>query len=303
MLVNRISPFVVVLAALFALVSCDKFTTDSSTPAPTITAQGFNIATVQEGSVGQFGSLRLRIESPGRIDKLQIKERSYQVDLATTPERAHFKLFGIERKPLYSRDVTLDLQNYINQKLEQAGEYTIVVEVTDKLGQITNTNILIKLDQPEPGPAVEVEPEPEQTTTEPAQSSIESAPVQTGHFEILRIGPREIEGSKVFGLTWKTVDEILVTIRVRKKDGGASKLAGLSAKDYDNVITNRHLSQLLESVEDKDYMDFDTANNAGVNIVLGVVNLGKPYLIKTGETSTELSELGTTVTLRGEYKF
>ncbi|MEJ2180266.1 MAG: hypothetical protein P8Y28_07470 [Gammaproteobacteria bacterium] len=301
MLANRISPLVVVLAALFALVSCDKFTTDSSAPAPTITAQGFSIESVQEGSVGQFGSLRLRIESPGRIDKLQIKERSYHVDLATTPERAHFKLFGIERKPLYSRDVTLDLQSYINQKLEHSGEYTIVVEVTDKLGQITNTNIFIKLDQPES--AVEVEPKPEQTKPEPAQSSIDSAPVQTGHFEILRIGPREIEGNKVFGLTWKTVDEILVTIRVRKREGGASKLAGLSTKDYDNVITDRHLNQLLESVEDKDNVDFDTANNTGVNIVLGVVNLGKPYLIKTSETSTELSELGTTVTLRGEYKF
>ena len=301
MLANRISPLVVVLAALFALVSCDKFTTDSSAPAPTITAQGFSIESLQEGSVGQFGSLRLRIESPGRIDKLQIKERSYHIDLATTPERAHFKLFGIERKPLYSRDVTLDLQSYVNEKLEQPGEYTIMVEVTDKLGQITNTNILIKLGQPEPERAVE--PEPEQTKTEPARSSIDSAPVQTGHFEILRIGPREIEGNKVFGLTWKTVDEILVTIRVRKREGGASKLAGLSTKDYDNVISNRHLNQLLESVEDKDHLDFDTANNAGVNIVLGVVNLGKPYLIKTSETSTELSELGTTVTLRGEYKF
>lgn len=300
---KRTSLLMVVFFTSLVLAACDQLTTDKTAPTPSITAQGFHIESVQEGIVGQFGSLRLRIESPGRIDKLQIKERSYQIDLATTPERAHFNLFGIERKPLLSQDVTLDFQNYINQKLEKTGEYTILVEVIDKLGQVSKVNIVVLLQEPTLIP----EPAKSEPAQSPEQSKVESieeaASLKTGHFEIQRIGPREVEGGKVFGLTWKTINEIFVTIRVRKKDEGATKLAGLSASDYDNVVTGIHLNQLLESVPDKDYVDFETANNAGVDQVLGVVNLGKAYVIKTSQSITELSSLGTTVTLKGEYKY
>ena len=288
----------------FVLSACERLTTNEEAPAPVITGQGFNIDSAQEGTVGEFGSLRLRIESPGRIGKLEIKERSYHADLASTPERAHFNLFGINRRPLNARDVTLDFQNYVNQKLTQAGEYTIQVEVTDKLEQVTKINIQILLIEQK---AI---PEPEQTeptqTEVPAKSSLEqpvSAAVKTGHFEIQRIGPREIEGKKVFGLTWKTVDEIYVTIRIRKKDKGATKLAGLSASDYDNVTSANNLNKLLESVQDQDHIDFNTANNAGANKVLGVINQGTPYIIKTNQSMTVLSSFGTTVTLKGEYKY
>lgn len=298
---------IVVFITSFLLLGCDQLTTDTSAPAPTITAQGFDITSAQEGSVGQFNSIRLRIESPGRVGVLQIKERSYHVDLASTPERDHFKLFGLERKPLHSQDVTLDFQNYVNQKLQKAGDYTILVEVTDKRQQVTKANIQIRLNEPEPAPEP-AKPESSQSDIETipptsTQEKAESVPVKVGQFEIQRIGPREIEGEKVFGLTWKTVDAMYVTIRVRKNEQGATKLASLSINDYENVVTVNNLSQLLDSTQDQKYVDFSTANNTGADKVLGVINQGTPYIVKTSVSTTVLSSLGTTVTLKGEYKY
>ncbi|WP_455202545.1 hypothetical protein [Kaarinaea lacus] len=307
MLKNFTALSILVFITSCLLPGCDQLSTDSSAPAPTITAQGFDIALAQEGRVGQFGSLRLRIESPGRVGGLQIKERSYHVDLASTPERNHFKLFGIERKPLHSQDVTLDFQNYVNQKLQAAGDYTILVEVTDKREQVTRANILIRLSEPAPA-AEPPQPETSQSDIETgpstsAQEKSESAPVKVGQFEIQRIGPREIEGEKVFGLTWKTVDAMYVTIRVRKDEEGATKLASLSISDYEKVVTVNNLSQLLDSTHDQTYVEFSTANNTGADKVLGVINQGKPYIVKTSQSTTVLSSLGTTVTLSGEYKY
>ena len=85
------------LSTIF-LLSCSDF--DGDKQPPLVTAQGFVIEEIQEGIVSQFPNLRLRIESAGRIQKLHIKERSFEVDLATTPERGHFPMFGIETKTL-----------------------------------------------------------------------------------------------------------------------------------------------------------------------------------------------------------
>ena len=127
--------------------------------------------------------------------------------------------------------------------------------------------------------------------------------VKTGHFEIHRIGAREIEGDETFGLTWKTIDAIHVTIRVQKKELGASKLASFSANEYEGVKTQARLEQTLALAEGQEYVDFNTARNAASGEVLGVVNSDKLYLLKSSESSTTLSDTGTTVTLKGEYKY
>jgi hypothetical protein len=296
---KHLSVTVLIIVLTFTLTACEKLTGQTPSP-PTITAQGFYIDSIQEGTVGQFGSLRLRVECPAGIQKLQITERSYDVDLASTPDRSHFQFFDLDRRVLLNRDVTLDFQNYINQKLQQDGEYTISIVVTDKEEQSTQAKVLIRLQ----APAVESEAVPSDGAppeTSPAQPG--SAPLKTGQFEIKRIGPREIEGGKTFGLAWKTIDEIQVTIRVRKQDVGASKLARLSLSDYDNAITQDHLEELLTYADDQEHIDFDTANNAAAGKVLGVVNLGKSYLLKSHHSTTVLSEVGTTVTLSGEFKY
>jgi len=254
---------------------------DTAQPPPQISAQGFAIENVQNGTVGQFGSLRLRIESMVRITKLLIKERSYEVDLATTPEKSHFQLFGLLRKTMLRTDVTLDFQNYINKKLVQPGEYEFIIEVVDKKNQTTRTSLHIIVE------------EVKGMTT----------PIESGDFQLLREGKDQVSGSDKFGITWKTIDEIKVTIRISKADNGANKLARFTIEDYDSLITKEELIQKINSARDVERIEFDTANNAAAHEVVGIENLGKYYLLKTNLSETFLSHIGTTVTLDGEYKF
>ena len=275
---KQIHSLVLLVLTITMLVSCDEFNQDASQKPPTITAQGFNIEETQQAYVGEAESIRIRVESAARIKTFFIKERSYEVDLATTPDRAHFELFGIDKKAVQREDITIDLKTYINQKLETAGEYEFSIEVTDNQQQKARVKVRVRLLEPE-----EVVSTIEQTTTFTAPVSL-----KTAHFEIQRVGSSEIQGSETFGLTWRTVDEILVTIRIKKKEAGATKLAMLSKNDYEEVATASALQQLLKAAKDQDYIDFDTANNSGSEQVLGVVNYGKPYVIKSSHTMSNL---------------
>lgn len=261
------------------LLSCTETPTDS-TP-PQITAQGFTIDDVQEGTIGQFGTLKLRIESAGRIKKLYIQERSYEVDLATTPEVSHYALFGVEKKTLLHMDVTLDFQNYINKKLIEPGQYVFTIKVVDKKGQLSeavlNIHILKPID--------------------------ENAKIESGDFQLQRQGLSTVFNGDTFGITWKTIDKIKVTVSVSKMENGASKLARFSAVDYEKLTSKKVLSEKMNAAEDVNEIVFDTANNAAAEQVLGVSMLGRHYMLKTEKSSTTLAQAGTIVTLNGEYKF
>ena len=276
---NRIQFLTLIFLSATILMACDQY--DTAKPAPQITAQGFIIDKVQNGTIGQFGNLRLRIESMGRIEKLIINERSYQVDLATTPEKNHLELFGLQKRPYSYTDVTLDLQNYINKKLVQAGDYEFTIEVIDKKNQAAHTTLRLTVEQIKG-----------ETTT-----------IETGNFQLQREGKDLVSGSDKFGITWKTIDEIKVTIRISKADNGASKLASFNVEDYDRLTTKEELTQELISASDLVKIEFDTSNNAAAHEVIGITNQGKHYLLKTNLSKTLLSHIGTTVTLNGEYKY
>ena len=275
----RLQFLVLIFLSAAILMACNQF--DETKPPPQITAQGFVIENVQNGTVGQFGSLRLRIESTARIEKLIIKERSYQVDLAITPEKNHFKLFGLKNRPLLHTDITLDFQNFINKKLVQAGEYELTIEVVDKNNQSTHATLRLTLE------------ELKGTTT----------PIETGHFQLQREGKDMVSGSDKFGITWKNIDEIKVTIRIKKTHNGTSKLARFNIEDYNKLTTKEELIQKVTSASDLEKIEFDTANNAAAHEVVGIANLGKYYLLKINLSKTLLSHIGTTVTLDGEYKY
>lgn len=261
------------------LVACDQFNQEK--PPPQITAQGFSIENIQTGTLGQFGPLRLRIESMGRVTKLFIRERSYEIDLATTPEKNHFQLFGLENRVLLHTDITLDFQNYINKKIVQPGEYEFTIEVTDKKNQTAYASIRVKLEEPKG----------------------KTTPVEVSKFQLLREGKDQVSGSDKFGITWKTVDKVKVTIRISKAENGASKLVTFNIEDYDNLTTREALSKKIISASDEERIEIDTANNAAAHKVVGIASNDKYYLLKINLSETFLSRIGTTVTLDGEYKF
>jgi hypothetical protein len=283
----------ILVLSTILLLSCSDFGADK--PPPLITAQGFEIEATQEGIVLEFTNLRLRIESEGRIQQLHIQERSFEVDLATTPEREHFPLFGIENKALQHTDITLDFQNYINQKLTMEGEYQFLISVEDKKGQTTNTVLKVRLKSPGiSAPPVEVSKAP---------VDIPKTPVETGQFEMQREGRGSVDNSEPFGITWKTIDEINVTIRVSKAEGGASKLASFTSADYDRLDVKEDLSEWINVARDLQQIEFDSSNNAARDQVLGINNLGSYYLLRVLKSNSNLSDSGTRVTLNGEYKF
>ena len=261
------------------LLSCSDL--DGDKPPPRITAQGFVIETVQEGLVSEFPDLRLRIESPARIENLQIKERSFEVDLATTPERGHFQLFGIKTKTLQHTDVTLDFKNYINPKLTAEGEYQFLINVKDKKGRITSTVLKVRLTSP----------------------AISKTPIEIGQFILEREGRGEVDNGEIFGIAWKTVDEINVTIRFGKAEGGASKLASFTDADFDRLESKEELSEWINVAKDLEQVEFDCSHNSARGRVLGINNLGNYYLLRILDSCSSLSEAGTKVTLNGEYKY
>lgn len=274
----RLNYFLLFFLGAGLLVACDQNNTEKSPPK--ISAQGFVIENVQHGTIGKFGILRLRFESEARIKNLLIKERSYEVDLASTTEKNHFQLFGIDRKTALYTDITLDFQNYINTKLEQPGEYEFKIEVVDKNDQLTTASLLLHLEEPKG----------------------KITPIETSHFKLQREGKDQVSGSDKFGITWKTIDEILVTIQISKAENGATKLARLDKNTYSSLNNKEELRHKINSSTDVELIEFDTANNAAAQEVIGVLNQGEYFILRTNLSETLLSQIGTTVTLDGEYK-
>lgn len=271
--------WLVVILFSTLLLSCDNKSKDQ--PPPRISAQGFSIAEAQQGVVSHFGKLRLRIESAGRIQQLRIKERSYEVDLATTREHAHYNLFGLKKKAFLHKDITLDFSNYINQKLNEEGEYQFNIEVVDKYGKPAKAVLKVRM-VPDKG---------------------KTTPIETGQFQLQRRGKGLVKNSAPFGISWKTVNEIKVTIRVSKAIGGANKLARFTPDDYDQLSSKEELGKRINAAKNLNNIEFDTSNNTATGQVLGVNNLGKYYLLRVLNSNTSLSYIGTTVSLAGEFKY
>ncbi len=279
----NLHPLFVLFSLAILTGSCSE--QDKILPVPQITAQGFYIQDAQPGKIGDFGDLKVRIEAPGKIDNLKIAERSYSVDLARTPEQRHFALFGLKRRIEVQTDVTLNFRNYINTKLIKEGIYEFAIEVTDKKGKTTRQNLRI-----------EVQPKTE-------ESKILPTPVETGKFHLERVGKSTVKGAKRFGIQWITTDEIRVTIQVSKSAGHAGSVGEISSQDYQRLKTRDDIQQVLSGHREKEFIEFETASNAATGRYIIVEEQGEYYFLSILSSHTSLSKPGTTVTLRGEYKY
>ncbi|MBW2504941.1 MAG: hypothetical protein JRE16_10285 [Deltaproteobacteria bacterium] len=252
---------------------------------PLITAQGFDITKTQEGFLGQFGQVRVRFEVPDRIAELSVRERSYEVDLAKTPETGHFPLFDLETQVRSLTDVTLNFRNYINEKLNSEGLYTLELQVTDRKGRKASAKLLVQV----------IVPPPEERLRW-------NEPVGSIPFRFERHGTSDVSGADEFGIAWKTIKNNAVVIEIVKKGDGASKLVEMTLEDYDDVKTRGQLITKTTDGDDVSYLRLETAGDKAAGAVFGVVNNEKSYLLKVTQSNTSLSKHGTTVTLVGEYK-
>ena len=253
--------------------------------APEITAQGFDISVPQEGVLGSFGEIRVRFEVPERIDELYVRERSYDVDLAKTLEKSDFRLFGVKNQVRQLRDVTLNFQNYINEKIDKDGDYTIELRVTDRKGNSASGILLIRID-----------------TLQTVSKQAENKTVETSAFRFERIGRSDVVGADDFGITWKTIESNQVLIEISKRDNGASKLVKITLTDYEDVITEEQLEGKIDQGNDVPVLQLATANHKATDSVFGVINHGMHYLLKVTDSDSSASPIGTRVTLIGEFK-
>ena len=282
--------FCVLPVVLFGLVRVPEVVAAES-GAPEIVAQGFDFAFPRQGRVGKFGRLRVRIEAPERISKLFIRERSYEVDLATTLDQGNYHLFGIKKRVRRYKDVTLDFRNYINEKIGIPGNYEFFIQVSDDQGRAAAAQLAIIVT--------------EDQVRKKKQTDADIVPMKTGSFQFERAGIGRMKGGTDFGITWKTVDPIKVGIRISVIDKGYSIKDGLMAAQYDDIIGSPDLD-FRRNADKKSgsatYIEVPTAQNAAAGRVLAIDTPGQYCMIKVSRSATSLSKIGTTVVLQGEYK-
>lgn len=271
-------------------------TAREETPPPGITAQGFEIEQPRQAAVGAFSDVRLRIEAPGGIDHLVVRERSYEIDLATSPDASQLPLFGIDHRIWSKRDVTLDFSGYLNQKLRSDGEYTVALEVTDRAGRSATAKLQIVVTPAEESGAGEGSAAPEEAARGGASKLAEHT------FRLQRVGRGSVLGDDRLGITWKTVDPIFVVIRVSAREGTAGRFARLDPASYEELGTEEALTRALAHRDLVDTLEITTANDAAAGTVLAIVHPEERFVLLAEHSATSLSELGTTVTLTGRYR-
>ncbi len=249
------------------------------------------MAMPRQGRIGKFERLRVRIQAPERISSLMVRERSYEVDLATTLDQGNYHLFGIEKRVRRYKDVTLDFHNYINEKIAAAGSYEFLIQVKDNKGGTATAHLAIIV------------------TAEDAfkkkQTNVNIAPMKTGRFRLERAGPGPVQGGRAFGISWKTVDVNRVVIRINVTGDGSSIKNGLSTSQYERIIGTPDLD-FRRNVEKRkiwtDYVQVPTASNAAAGHVLAIDTPRRFCVMRFDRSETSLSKIGTTIVVQGEYK-
>lgn len=253
---------------------------------PEVTSQGFDITITQEGALGQFERLRVRFEAPERIAALQVRERSYEVDLATTPEGDHLPLFGLDHQVRQLTDVTLDFGPYINRKLDAPGNYEFDLTVVDREGKRASARLTVQVN------AVAA------AAVAPAEDYLDSST-----FRLVRVGTSRVSGAGEFGFDWSTVDSDMVVIRLVPGEEGPCAFFNLPVDDYERLTTRSELRRIAEESVTTETLEFPTMANMAAGEVFGILRGGVPLAFKVTESGTSLSDYGTTVRLAGEYKF
>ena len=251
---------------------------------PEIVAQGFDIAAPRQGIIGQFPRVRIRIEAPERISELRIKERSYEVDLATTLERSNLQLFGLDKRARRHRDLTLNFQKYINTKLDHEGEYEVLIQVVDEEAQLASALLKVLV------------------RSEDDMAEQQDRELESDAFKLQRVGSGRVTGTRDFGVEWETIESERVTIRLKKRAGGATFLSRLTPDDYDSIVSRDLLTDRIENAVSFESIDIVTAGNAASGEIIAVVHEARAYLLSIQKSETETSKAGTVVTLIGEYR-
>ena len=256
---------------------------------PRITTQGFSIDTTLISEARSFGSVRVRVEAPSRIETLQISTDSHEIDLARTQDRSLFAIFGLNQRPLNAYDVTLDLAPFMNDRFTAPATYKIEITVTDRDGGVATAALTA---------TVVSDKHTLVDATDPGKTPRQ---LQETAITLTRWGSANVEPAAESPLTWITREAINVTIRLRPASPD-SEIRELSAESWDEILTPLDLGQRISSLPAVPYIDVPTARNGAADTVLAVSGDSGDALIRVMGSATTLSKLGTTVTLTARIR-
>jgi hypothetical protein len=261
----------------------------ADSPMLEITTQGFSSEQPQKGLLGEYPRLRVRIEAPGRINQLVIRERSYEVDLAATRDKNNLHLFGLVQNPRSYPDVTLNLQNYINEKIGNEGEYEFTIKVTDKDNNHAEKIIAVHVHEIMPVAGTGI--------------GNDARLLQSGLFALERVGAQPVKGVPQLGIYWKNRDNENVKIRITKSENSNTQLGMLDKSDFDSLQTMEQLVQRVAGIEDGEAVILTTARDKAAGEVFWVGDGDNHYILKVMESEAYSSAEGTVVSLKGYYKY
>ena len=93
-----------------------------------------------------------------------------------------------------------------------------------------------------------------------------------------------------------------VVIAIDKLDDSEATFLALTEADFQKIKTKGHLAEAAEKARRVDRLELPAANNEAAGSIFGIEHRDEIVVFKVTESSTSLSELGTTVTLVGEVK-
>jgi len=276
---------------LFLAMLCGLILAEAALAAepPRLTAQGFVVTSVQRGDAGEFRSLRLRAEAPARIASLVVRQGDFEADLATTPDRSLFALFGLESRPLQAYDVTLDFGPYINRRLTADGEYLFLVTLTDRQERRTTATLKVVVGEP-------AEDLPAAAAGEGFGRELESSDAV-----LRRVGAGPVQAAGISGLTWITVEPVDVTIRLRPSREGLA-LRALPAGIWPELTDTIALAGAVAATEPVDSVDLPAANRGAAGAVLVLSDAAGHVAFRITGSATAVSASGTTVELAGRVR-
>ena len=254
-----------------------------------ITTQGFSAKQPQKGVIGEYPRLRVRIEAANRIKELVIRERSYEVDLASTRDKSNLHLFGLGQNPRSYPDVTLNLQKYINEKIASAGEYEFHIRVKDKDGNSAEQKFSVLVQEARPA----------------GDFGMDENDVQlhTGIFTLERVGAQPVKGGRQFGIYWKNRDNANVKILIIREEDSNTRLCRLDRSDFDSLQTREQLAERVAGLENTEAVILTAGRDRAAGEVFWVCHEDTHYLLKVMESSAFPSADGTVVRLKGYYKY
>ena len=259
---------------------------------PSITAQGFAMETTRSAPAGQFEPVRVRIEAPERIATLLISQGTFEIDLATTPDRSSFALFGLDQRPLNAFDITLDFSPYLNEQCAEPGSYRVDIIVIDRDGGRSQANLSVTV----------VGEEVEEAGDEAPSANLEMSPALRETEAVLRRrGRGEVDSEAIEGLDWVTIEPIDVTIRLRASAANATLFAP-GASSWGAVANQDQLASILADAVSVEFVDIPTARDQAADTVIALSGDGNDVLIRLTGSTTAVSSDGTTVTLTASVR-